>query len=140
MANGEKKPRMKYVVNWETFEGEYSHPETKTVVKFDLKVDLPNVTRLWGEFDEIERHIIVFGHRQCPGDSMAGEKVAENKMAALYKRRQKLFIDRTLSGTRSADDKVRVDKNKVKAKARELAAKFGLTEERAEEMAMELLS
>ena len=49
-------------------------------------------------------------------------------------------MDRTLSGTRSADDKVKVDKNKVKAKARELAAKFGLTEERAEEMAMELLS
>lgn len=140
MAEEVKRARVKYVINWETFEGEISHPDTKTVIKFDLKSDLPNIIRLWGEFDEIEKHIIIFGHRQCPGDSMAGEKVAENKMAALFKRRQKLFVDRTLSGTRSADDNVKVDKNKIKAKARELAAKFGLTEERAEEMAMELLS
>ena len=114
--------------------------DSKDTFEFLLSEAVPRVWLIWNTLDESEQYAILYGIRQSTSDGGSAEKTGAGKLALIRKKYNKYFVERQIHARESGVGKVKVDREKVKAKARELAAKFGLTEERAEEMAMELLS
>jgi len=114
--------------------------DSKDTFEFLLSEAVPRIWLIWNTLDESEQYAILYGIRQSTSDGGSAEKTGAGKLALIRKKYNKYFVERQIHVRESGVDKVKVDKTKVFAKARELASQFGLSEEQAVAMAEKLLS
>ena len=114
--------------------------DSKDTFEFLLSEAVPRIWLIWNTLDESEQYAILYGIRQSTSDGGSAEKTGAGKLALIRKKYNKYFVERQIHARESGVGKVKVDKTKVFAKARELASQFGLSEEQAVAMAEKLLS